>query len=315
MAADIALEPRMPSLKELGDDLLRVSPGRRMVTLALPFAAMGCYAFFAWMQIWPLAVFSVAALCFVTYGSTSHDLVHRTLRLPNRVNDLLLTLIELLSLRSGTAYRLSHLHHHAHLLAADDLEGSAAQGSWLSALVAGVTMQGRLWLWAWTRHPRARPRLLLEAFGIAALISGALALYPLSAVPLVYAALVIAGSWLFPFVTVYLPHDAHAATALEKTRLFRGWIFRVIALDHLYHFEHHLYPAVPHHHWPVLASRLDCYLGRGLTRVTAIARENESSDKSEHSKVREAEPRNERCHSPRWRIRGGAGLAGLAGAA
>jgi beta-carotene hydroxylase len=28
----------------------------------------------------------------------------------------------------------------------------------------------------------------------------------------------------------------------------------------LYHLEHHLYPAVPHHHWPELARRLDPYL-------------------------------------------------------
>ena len=27
----------------------------------------------------------------------------------------------------------------------------------------------------------------------------------------------------------------------------------------LYHLEHHLYPAVPHHHWPALARRLDPY--------------------------------------------------------
>jgi beta-carotene hydroxylase len=264
----VAAQPRMPSLKELGDDLLGVSRGRRLFTLALPFAAMGGYAFFAWMKLWPPAILSVAVLCFITYGSTSHDLVHRTLRLPPRVNDLLLSLIELLSLRSGTAYRLSHLHHHKHLLAADDLEGSAAYGSWLSALVAGPTMQVRLWLWAWTRYPQVRPRLLLEGFGIAALMLASVALHPLSAAPLVYGALVIAGSWLFPYVTVYIPHDGYATTTLGKTRLFRGWIVRVIALDHLYHLEHHLYPAVPHHHWRVLANRLDPYLGHaGRSRL------------------------------------------------
>ena len=28
-------------------------------------------------------------------------------------------------------------------------------------------------------------------------------------------------------------------------------------MEHLYHLEHHLYPAVPHHNWPELARRLD----------------------------------------------------------
>lgn len=63
------------------------------------------------------------ALSFVTYGSTLHDLVHRSLHLPHRWNDFLLSVIELLSLRSGTAYRLSHLNHHQHLLDANDIEG------------------------------------------------------------------------------------------------------------------------------------------------------------------------------------------------
>jgi hypothetical protein len=31
---------------------------------------------------------------------------------------------------------------------------------------------------------------------------------------------------------------------------------QLIAFDHLYHLEHHLYPAVPHHHWRELAERL-----------------------------------------------------------
>jgi beta-carotene hydroxylase len=262
-----AAEPPMPRLKELGEDLLDVSAARRLVTLTLPFAAMGCYALFAWLDLWPLAIASIGGLCFITYGSTSHDLVHRTLRLPHCLNDFLLTLIELLSLRSGTAYRLSHLHHHKHLLAADDIEGSAAHGSLLAAIAAGPTMQIRLWLWAWNKYPRMRSRLLFEAAGIFALILAAVLVYPLSFAPLVYVLLVIAGSWVFPLVTVYLPHDGHASTPLGKTRLFRGWIYRVIAFDHLYHFEHHLYPGVPHHRWPTLAVRLDRFLEPCRTRL------------------------------------------------
>ena len=67
--------------------------------------------------------------------------------LPRRLGNGLLSLIELLSLRSGTAYRLSHLHHHRHLLEEDDVEG-APHGSLLHALASGPTPQFRLWLWA-----------------------------------------------------------------------------------------------------------------------------------------------------------------------
>jgi beta-carotene hydroxylase len=265
-SSDNSLDVQLPTLRELGEDLLRVSPLRRLTTLVLPFVAMGCYALFAWFRWWPLAVLSVMALSFVTYGSSSHDLVHRTLHLPHRLNDFVLSLIEVLSLRSGTAYRLSHLHHHHNLLASDDIEGSVAHGSLIGAIAHGPTMQIRLWLWAWARHEVARPALLLEAVCILALITAAAVALPSSAGPMVYVALVIGGSWLFPLITVYIPHDVHAKTPLTQTRIFRGWFVRLIAFDHLYHLEHHLYPAVPHHHWKTLADRLDPHFERAGVR-------------------------------------------------
>ena len=51
-----------PTIHELGEDLLRVTPLRRSKTLLLPFLAMACYAFFAVLRLWPLAVLSVMAL-------------------------------------------------------------------------------------------------------------------------------------------------------------------------------------------------------------------------------------------------------------
>lgn len=250
----------LPTLQDLGDDLLSVSDVRRITTIGVPFVLMSGYAVFAWYEWWIPAVLSVMALCFVTYGSSSHDLVHQTLRLPRWWNSFWLSTIELLSLRSGTAYRLSHLHHHRHLLDESDVEGTAAHLSLLRTLLTGPTMQIHLWRWAWKHHASQRSALLLEALGILALLTAAVAAVPWTLAPLVYAILVVVGSWVFPLVTVYLPHNAEGRTPLEKTRLFRGTFYRLIALDHLYHLEHHLYPAVPHHHWRKLAVRLDPYL-------------------------------------------------------
>lgn len=86
-----------------------------------------------------------------------------------------------------------------------------------------------------------------------------------SVVPIVYAGLAVAGSWVFPLVTAYFPHDGRGRTELTRTRLFRGRLIQWIAADHLYHLEHHLYPAVPHHHWKTLSRRLDSrFLALGL---------------------------------------------------
>jgi beta-carotene hydroxylase len=55
---------------------------------------------------------------------------------------------------------------------------------------------------------------------------------------------------------------------LQQTRVFRGKVASLIAFEHLYHLEHHLYPSVPHQNWPTLARRLDPYLLRaGITPI------------------------------------------------
>jgi len=69
----------------------------------------------------------------------------------------------------------------------------------------------------------------------------------------------VMGAWVIPLVTSYIPHNPEGRTAIFQTRLFRGKVASIIALEHLYHLEHHLYPKVPHHNWPKLARRLDPY--------------------------------------------------------
>ena len=44
----------------------------------------------------------------------------------------------------------------------------------------------------------------------------------------------------------------------------------MIALEHLYHLEHHLYPAVPHHHWKKLADRLEPVFEREGVRARKL---------------------------------------------
>ena len=135
---------RRPTLTELGHDLTRISPLRRGISVCGPFFWSAGFFLFAAHQHWIAAVACLVVLSFVTYGSVSHDLVHRNPGLSKRTNDLFLVLIELLALRSGTAYRLVHLHHHRRFPADDDIEGSAAKMSFVGALIEGIRPT-RLW--------------------------------------------------------------------------------------------------------------------------------------------------------------------------
>jgi beta-carotene hydroxylase len=250
-----------PTLDTLGHDLLAVHVWRRAVSLVAPFLLTTAFFLFAANGLWIASLVCTMLLTFFTYGSISHDLVHRTLRLPNPFNEALLCTIELLAFRSGHAYRVAHLNHHARFSAADDLEGAAAGMTWWRAILDGVTLQPRLLSFALQRG-RDRSWIAGEALAILAFIVGSLAAISWTIAPATYAALMILGSWLFPLITSFVPHDPNGQTELTQTRLFRGRILSIVALEHLYHLEHHLYPQVPHHNWPELGRRLDPYLAR-----------------------------------------------------
>jgi beta-carotene hydroxylase len=261
----------MPPLSELGLDLVRLSRRQRFTVLAVPIIFCGSYFVFAALGWWPAAVLALVGLSFFTYGSTSHDLVHRSLGLPARLNDWLLCLTELLALRSGHAYQLAHLHHHARYPADDDIEATAARKSWLGAVAEGFVFQPRIWWWAVRRGGPSKPWMIAEGAACVTLLATALALIPLTPVFAVYAGLMIAGSWVIPLVTSYVPHDPAGDNELSQTRLFRGWGASIVGLGHLYHLEHHLYPAVPHPNWPELARRLDPHFrAAGVTPVKVL---------------------------------------------
>jgi beta-carotene hydroxylase len=248
-----------PSITELGTDLTRTTTMQAIRAIALPFLAIASYFFFAVRGQWFPAVFSVMFLSFITYGSSSHDLVHANLGLPKKLNDLFLNLIEMLCLRSGTAYRATHLHHHKYFPSADDVEAASA-GDLKQCLLGAPLVQFKLWFWAWQHCKAKRVLLFVEAVWFVTFVTAAIWLLPITPVILVYAVLVIGGTWFFPIITVYIPHDPKGMDALTQTKRFRGRFFSAIAFEHLYHLEHHLYPSVPRHHWKELSQRLDPFL-------------------------------------------------------
>ena len=110
-----------------------------------------------------------------------------------------------------------------------------------------------------------------EGTTVLLLMGVSIVLLPVTPWPAVYAGLMIAGSWVYPFITAYLVHDADGSGELRQTRLSRGRVLSLLALEHLYHLEHHLYPQVPHHNWPRLARRLDPYFkGLGIEPVKLL---------------------------------------------
>jgi beta-carotene hydroxylase len=245
-----------PPLDELGPDLVRTTAWRRRVALARPAAALAgvVTAVAGGHVVWALVPLF---LVFTTVISLMHDAVHGSLGLRRRGTDTTLFLAGALLMVSGHAYRATHINHHRVFPGPDDPEGVAATLSIGRALLVGPLHVGRIWLWAFRHSRRGRAWLVAEALvPPIALATGALVCAPLVA----YTVLALVGGWLYPLLTVRLPHAHPGDEPVTQARTLRGRIVPPLLLEQTYHLEHHLYPRVPSHKLPELARRLEPFL-------------------------------------------------------
>lgn len=252
---------RLPSLESLGADLLATTWRQRWWALARPFLAVVVYFVVVALGGWWLAPVILFAL-FVAVVTVTHDVVHNSIGLTRRQTDCALFLFGALLFESGHAYRATHHRHHDVFPGPDDPEGDPARMSALSSVLHGPVFLARLWRWAYSRRrgqSRERAWLLIEALWASCgylLAVGGWWLHPGIAL---YALGVIVGSWVYPLLTVHLPHHDYGDTALTQTRTLRGRVIPAIFLELTYHLEHHLYPRVPSHNLAKLSRRLDPY--------------------------------------------------------
>ena len=262
----------IPALDVLGRDLLVTTRRQRWLACARPLVGVALYVVLALLGWWWLTPF-VVFLVFVAVVTVTHDVVHGSLGLSGRQTEWALFIFGAILLESGHAYRLTHLQHHRVFPGPDDPEGDPCRMSLCGAVLFGPLFLPRLWWWAF-RHSAGeaavRRWLLLEAaWALLVPLAGVL-LFPWTPLVLVYAILVLSGSWVYPLLTVYLPHHHYGDSPLTQTSSLRGRVIPVLFLELTYHLEHHLYPRVPSHQLPELGRRLEPFFkdqGVKLRRV------------------------------------------------
>jgi beta-carotene hydroxylase len=262
--------PAIPRLDDLGRDLLGTTRRQRWEACVRPFAGLAAYAVaahFGWWWLAPVLVF----LIFVAVVTVTHDVVHGALGLGPRQTEWALFIFGAVLLESGHAYRLSHLQHHRRFPGPDDPEGDPARMSFWRTILHGPIFLPRLWWWAYRRAGAGQRRWLLAeaAWALAVLAAGVL-LWPWTPAVLVYAMLAVIGSWSYPLLTVHLPHHGYGDNPLTQTSSLRGRIIPALFLELTYHLEHHLYPAVPSHHLPELARRLEPFFQQAGVRTRRV---------------------------------------------
>jgi beta-carotene hydroxylase len=184
----------------------------------------------------PVLVF----LTFVAVVTVTHDVVHGALGLGPRQTEWALFLFGAVLLESGHAYRATHLQHHRRFPGPDDPEGDPARMSLWGAVWRGLWFLPRLWWWAFRRmrgRPGQRRWLVAEAAWAGAVVAAGVVLWPRTPAVLGYALLAITGSWVYPLLTVHLPHHGYGDHALTQTGTLRGRFIPAIFLELTYHLE------------------------------------------------------------------------------
>lgn len=132
--------------------------------------------------------------------------------------------------------------------------------SFFRVLLEGPIYIPRLWIWSWKKAKKEdKIWIFFETAWACIIVLLALCFWKQTPALLIYTGLVVAGTWIFPLMLVYTPHNASGKDALTQTRVFRGRFIPALLLQHTYRLEHHLYPMVPAHNWLKLSRMLDPY--------------------------------------------------------
>lgn len=186
-----------------------------------------------------IAVPAAVALYLGAFSLT-HDVAHGALKLPRKLNEVLLSVAALTMLVSGHGMRLLHLRHHARPLAPDDVEGVGAATSFWNSLLMGPSNALTYQVEGW-RAANRRERRFIVAESIASLMLAAPALFhPAGRVWVATCVLfkLTAATW-----ASHLPH--HPPRLLRQLALRLTWTRSATVLSFALHDEHHAHPKVP----------------------------------------------------------------------
>ena len=245
---------RHPSLASVEwQDLRQLSLGETVynIFLSLPFLLLSWWS--AWQGWWLLAL--VATFFFFTAAlRQAHDCYHRTLGVGKLATELMLFFLSITMLCSTHAIRHTHLNHHRDPLGDSDVEGNWARLPWYQAILGGGLFSIMI-QWFGLTHGSRRNRILV-AFDMLLIFAVIAAAFITTHPVLIYHVLVmILANTMVGFFAVWSVH--HGCDDVVYARSERHPLINLLTFNLLYHIEHHLFPAVPTNHLPVLAKRLD----------------------------------------------------------
>ncbi|MDO5770030.1 MAG: fatty acid desaturase [Psychrobacter sp.] len=221
------------------------------VLLSLPFLILSGFAAY---QGWWLIALGASFFFFMAALRQAHDCYHRTLGVSKVATEMMLFALSATMLCSTHAIRHTHLNHHRDPLGESDVEGNWARLPWYQAILGGgffsIVIQ-----WFGLTNGSRRNRVLVAIDMLIILTVIATAFITMHPVLVYHVIVMMMANMLVGFFAVWSVH--HGCDEIVYARSERHPLINLLTFNLLYHIEHHLFPAVPTNHLPMLAKRLD----------------------------------------------------------
>ncbi len=204
---------------------------------------------------------------FLTGLRQVHNAFHHALGLPRWAGSTMMFVLSVLMLGSMHAVQINHLRHHRHCMAEDDVEAMGARLSGWGALMLGPRYPWMLHVKAFELASPAQRRWIIAEL-MANLVWLVAVFEFLDIAALKYHVIAMAaGQCCTAFFAVWTTHNGCEA-GHPVARSIRNRFKAAITYNMFYHFEHHMFPAVPTCKLPELATRLDRHCPElGLPKV------------------------------------------------
>jgi fatty acid desaturase len=221
----------------------------------LPLAALAVALLAGAARCWPLLALA-SGVMFMAGLRVTHGVFHRSLGLRGRANDAVMFVLSALLGGSMHAIEVTHLRHHRHCLADDDVEGRIAASGFWRALVDSPRYPFAIHHAAW-RHGSPRQRRWIAAELAATAIVQALVWSNGSAMfEGIVSSLYVANAFAaMPGIWFVHRGCRHGDDAIARSTRAR-WLQR-LTIGMFLHAEHHAFPAVPTCRLADLARRID----------------------------------------------------------
>jgi fatty acid desaturase len=231
-----------------------LSPWGVAIELARPLVLVGAYAL-VWTEGFRVAAAFVAVAAVFAASVLVHDLIHGSLGLPRRLNEVVLAVAALLLVKSGHGLRALHFAHHRRCLEEDDVEGSVAHASFVSLLVRGPILAARARFEAFRAERRTRAVQVIETMANVALV--VMAVWTGSHAALVYGGAVVLVTITAPVWGAKIPHMVPWNHPVVRRLATLTGRMTPAAASVLLHELHHRFPRIPVSLLPANAGLLD----------------------------------------------------------